>query len=335
MQFPLLNPVENAINSQIYRQCTIPKYMDDSVINQFESLSTATLINDLLSRNVIKKITESKRQQFNEQINILNNKKSLILCHISPNKITDKTTFQFTFNIIFGPYHNSLSNSTINSFKNNNFDCSKYKKIYYYYELDVSRTHLKLIHDIISDTHDGKNKYFATKIYPIPLENTIKSRCDKITLEMSDENKYLLCPTIPKGKTLFRKKADYKDALNHAMCLEKVFSSLTFCVENDLYDLLKIDISFKELIQHSAYIKLKALNNISNKDFIRNPFKLTQKRGIEYHFHSLYIVERPINRKNNISFGHWALKFEGNNNLLTIEFFDDPNNDHGIIKIRI
>eukprot|EP01084_Bolivina_argentea_P281291 481247_1 len=36
-----------------------------------------------------------------------------------------------------------------------------------------------------------------------------------------------------------------------------------------------------------------------------------------------------------INFDHWALKFEGNKNLLTVEFFDQEGSNHGIVKMRI
>ena len=81
---------------------------------------------------------------------------------------------------------------------------------------------------------------------------------------MRDECKHLLLPNIPKGKGLLNKRADYKDMTNHALYLEKLFSSAPLCIQEYMFELLGIDAKMKLLIQHKAGTKLRTLREIAH-----------------------------------------------------------------------
>eukprot|EP01084_Bolivina_argentea_P124099 219922_1 len=155
---------------------------------------------------------------------------------------------------------------------------------------------------------------------------------------MTAESNYLLIQNIPKGKSLFHKKADIKDLQNHAMYLEILFSSAPLCLQEYIFELLAIDDKLKKLIQYRAKTKLKTLGEIANSEVLINPYKLIKKNG---DFHTIYITSRPLQVGNNtsnskpIQFDHWALKFEGDQNLLTVEFLDEQSKDHGIVKMQM
>eukprot|EP01084_Bolivina_argentea_P142422 250210_1 len=304
-----------------------------------QSTSITTLIKDLLHRNVIK---DASINTFGKHIESLNNNKSLMLCKIIPNKIINAETFEFNFELLFGPYQRLIShieNKTeekqFNTFAN--FDTNCFEKIYYHYGFNATTAQIKLIHDAMTKAISSGKEFFARKPYPKPHEKATREKI--IEDEMKEEIKYLLAPNLPKGKTLFHTKANLTDLNNHCGYLQKLFCCAPFCVEEYMFEILCIDPALKKLIQHKANSKLKTLQNIANKEFIINPFKLTKKKGHRFNFHSLYITHRPLKVTDNnlspISFDHWAIKFEGNKNLLTVDFFDDMSKDHGIVKMRM
>eukprot|EP01084_Bolivina_argentea_P252188 423245_1 len=312
----------------------VPNYNPRDSIENLELQKTLPLIIDLKKRNQIQ-IAGSKL--YAKHIELLNNKKALLNGFIIvPATVMDQKTFHFAFDLLFGPFLN-LSNSNYENIEDEKYD--KFDKVYYYYKFDVLRTTLQLIHNtIVKEMNENRNeRYFATDLYPKPHSKT--KRVEQIELEMKEEDEYLLLPNIPKGKSLFHKKADAKDLNNHAIYLEKLMSSSPLLLQDYIFQLLRIDPVLKKFMQHKAGTKLKTLQNIANKKYLKNPYKLTKKRGIAYEFHTLYITQRPLyiadNNFSPINFDHWALKFEGNQNLLTVEFFDDPDRDHGIVKSLI
>ena len=337
----------------------VPNYHPRGSIEELQVQTTTPILKDLLKR---KKIKVASVQRFGSEIDILNERKSLVLVHVVPNRIINNEKFLFSFDLLFGPYHNVAahnddSDDEENKYNDNNndgpqlqrqrqsnvgydaFDTSKFSKVYYFYELNVHRKQLKLIHDTtIKEMSEGK-EYFARKKYPGPHKKTQTKRSKRCKKEMKEEDNYLLLPNLPKGKSIFHKKADWNDCVNYASYLEKLFSSSPLCIQDYIFNLLVIDPELKKLIQHKAGTRLRTLRNIADMEFIKNPYKLTRKKGKDYHFHTLYIAQRPLRITDTnfspVNFDHWALKFEGKKNLLTVEFFDEADSNHGIVKIRI
>eukprot|EP01084_Bolivina_argentea_P164113 285362_1 len=128
-----------AMSATVSSKPIMPNYNLHNSIDDFEFNTTTPLIRDLLDRN---KIQIASKQKFNNDINILNNIKSLILCHVVPNKIIDNVKYVFEFDLLFGPYQNVKTNDSDNDndndIKNNIFNPQNFEQVYYYYTLNIS-----------------------------------------------------------------------------------------------------------------------------------------------------------------------------------------------------
>lgn len=143
-------------------------------------------------------------------------------------------------------------------------------------------------------------------------------------------------------------KCDNKTLITISNYLNSVFSSISlleeewfwklFCqnveIDNNIILLIKnlVKMEYASLLYESRHIK--GIHPTIHQLMSMNESKTSE-------FHTLFVVSRPLNRlrnkkKKNLEFGflnHWALKFEGNNHLLTIEFFaHEDENSNSIIN---
>eukprot|EP01084_Bolivina_argentea_P259415 437710_1 len=301
-----------------------PRYSSEDAL---QVTSTISLINDLLRR---KQIKVAETRQFGDDIQILRSKKTLILCHVIPSKIINDEKFIFQFDLLFGPYQ---SVSIIDDYENKNDDdiFNQFDAVYYYYSLSVSENQIKTLHGTTVNEKKLGREYFPSKLYPTAPNPT--HRNFKLENEMRVESGFLLLPDCPPGKSIFHRKADVNDLINYGTYLETLFSCAPLCIQEYIYEILAIDQTLQKLFEHKAAMKLQTLEQfmgtITSK--IINPYKLTKKKGS---FHTLYIAARhQENTKQNGNPHHCALKFEGDEYLLTVAWFDDPEQqDHGIFK---
>eukprot|EP01084_Bolivina_argentea_P294510 506751_1 len=267
------------------------------------SQTSASLIRDLWNRHQIKIASE----QFHDHIEQLRYKKSRLICRVISNKVVKANKFNFSFYLLFGPhlpYHKGLQIDSYNT---------KEKEIYYYYSFTVNYYQLEIIHFTLLE-HQQQNKYyFATKPYPATPDQTVNRRPQWLNNQINDENQYLSSPILPSGITKNHTTADVQDLTQHTQFLDKVLNSQVLCVEEFVFDVLAFDLALKLLIQQTARKPLKLLRTIPNKyPLIDDMNILRNKTSFEYHYHTLYVTEIEGSSLS------YALKFEGNYNLLTI-----------------
>eukprot|EP01084_Bolivina_argentea_P252186 423240_1 len=172
-----------------------------------------------------------------------------------------------------------------------------------YFVIHISYYQLAEINKLIKK--NNKNGKLFGEEYPQPLQETK--------------------PILPIGpSTLIKRSMTAKDVQEY---LHKVLNySVELLLMDELYDILDIcDTEIINLFKLLAYTKLKTLKSVSNQyDLcIRDPTTLKTKHDIT--FHTLWIVKRPL-----LGCDHWALKWEGNDHLMTSGFFS-YNDKHGII----
>ena len=109
------------------------------------------------------------------------------------------------------------------------------------------------------------------------------------------------------------------------------------CYHNGLYMQYSLfDATLIELIESFANTSYRALTHEATKVGTVSITRLIEfKRDLNmFEFHTCYIVCRPLPQVD--FFNHWALKFEGNQSLLTIGFFDSHRkNQSGKVKAEL
>ena len=148
-------------------------------------------------------------------------------------------------------------------------------------------------------------------------------------------------PKLPSGpsKVSIGKKKDMTEQhlQNFADYLNIILSSPSMLLQDELYAILNIyDPKIIKLFKSLAIQKIESLQSEARKydgdRCLRDPTKLKRKR---FNFHTLWVVKRPINNiAKTLGCDHWALKFEGNHQLMTVGFFA-YNEQHGIILTKI
>eukprot|EP01084_Bolivina_argentea_P107364 191961_1 len=134
----------------------------------------------------------------------------------------------------------------------------------------------------------------------------------------------------PKSKWFSKKRKNPTIYDGHTLCqiLNKLFNAPLFALRDELYKYLNIDNNIKLMVQSAAGEWLNNLKTIYHESIIKvnssndSEKRMTYKKlmtDIRYKymkFHFAFAVQDP-----NASFTHWLLKFEGDNNLLTVDWF--------------
>eukprot|EP01084_Bolivina_argentea_P208732 355748_1 len=115
-----------------------------------------------------------------------------------------------------------------------------------------------------------------------------------------------------------------------ATYLNLLFSSAHLCYQNWLQESLNFHEDVKCLLQNLARNRLDALYAVTKKPSITDPALLQHKNGIMNKFHTAYVVSRPVFPY------HWAIKFEANFQLMTIQFYEISRwNNANVVKTDI
>jgi len=127
----------------------------------------------------------------------------------------------------------------------------------------------------------------------------------------------------PKTWGILKKTANLEYAHKYAQYLQRCFSSLSLLIQPWFYRLLGDDGLNEYLSEYIISISYKRLNTMIAKTLTKSCSIKRLSRRNEFKFHTCYITTRPLSDPSShlLNFNHWALKFEGNLSLLTIEFF--------------
>eukprot|EP01084_Bolivina_argentea_P008705 16285_1 len=261
---------------------------------------------------------------------------SLCCCVASKSRLIPYYNFESTHFIYFQCKRYKLIKRNIEHTDQLNPNNYQTQTLFSYFTLKMSYQQLQLIDKIIQQD----NSLFCEP-YPIPLQDTMRKRGDELNNNLQYEDMLSTKPTLPKGggNIFSRKSMTPTDLRNYSLYLHIILNNVQLLLNDELYQILKIDDQeIITLFKLLAYTKLETLKSEATKyDHIRcikDPTKLKRKIGIN--FHTLFIVKRPLNVKNSAIFGfeHWSLKFEGNDQLMTIGFFAF-NEEHGIVLTKL
>ena len=205
---------------------------------------------------------------------------------------------------------------------------------YYRYRFEYTHKQLKAIESQIALQYNKNHQYFPNKGYPklpkikknirndINGSDSVSIRGDKLDKEMKEEQKYLQMPKLP--IVWFAFNANENHAKSFVQYLEHLFSSFGLTSEKWFYDALNINSKLAEILAWKAKERLELYEYQAEQPFL-SPLNLVYKYQDNIKFHSVYICGRPLNALGkggtNIA-KHWAIRFEGIDHNLSVEFFD-------------
>eukprot|EP01084_Bolivina_argentea_P245376 410834_1 len=191
----------------------------------------------------------------------------------------------------------------------------------YYHTFNTTFQIIKKLYQSVSSDKNRK-KYFAIKTFPvfIPTED-IFTRGTNLQNKMNLMQKYMRLepyfPAFPTNTNVI--------TINKILC--QFFNSPLFVAKKNLYNKLEMNCDVKTILQILGEEQLWMLETIAtkrvNKDHKRL-YEYSEYRNIE--FKRVYLVQR----ENGPSTAHWALKFEGDTHLCSVDWF---NNDKAYYQI--
>eukprot|EP01084_Bolivina_argentea_P252192 423249_1 len=202
------------------------------------------------------------------------------------------------------------------------------KMKWYYHIFKMNKNNFKKLHSNIqaNETKSDKGQsilFFPEQIYPKPPKLTAITRSNEIKECIEKEKEYLKKPQLPKTWGILKKSANMEYAIKYAKYLQHCFTSLALLIQHWFYTLISDNGLNKQLAKYLMSTAHKRLNTMIAKTNAKNCSIRRLSKRSEFKFHTCYITTRPLHDPSSdlLNFNHWALKFEGNQSLLTIEFF--------------
>eukprot|EP01084_Bolivina_argentea_P305484 527744_1 len=247
-----------------------------------------------------------------------------IYCWITPHSIIgNKIEFKFKFNLYIDD-DNKHNPSVYNYIFNASFN-------------DIKTLYIKAL---------TLRKYFPVQKLPTLLPETLKRRSDKLKedLIIMDEYSFLeeemksidgiyICkgPGKKHWWTSEMREANNSDIETLSYILCKLFNSPAYCYEDNDFNIFmsKCNIlnDMKLIIKSKGFM---LLNNLRRKSLTftvkdiknrHNELFLDSNKS-KMKFHTITVCARPVHGVKNVSLiDHWAIKFEGDKYLLTLDYY--------------
>eukprot|EP01083_Nonionella_stella_P316368 1146757_1 len=249
-----------------------------------------------------------------------------IYCWITPHSIIgNKTEFKFKFNLYIDDYH---------------YD--DYHQSVYKYTFKASFRQIRSLYTNAME----QRKYFPVQKFPKLLPETLARRSEKLKhdLLILDQYSFLenelrslhgayVCTGPGKehwwSNKLIEANENDINTLSYILC--KLFNSPAFCYMDEIFDCFLSESRFangiRRIIKSKGFMLLNKLRMKSLKFTVKDPCNLHEQLFLDdkkkqMQFHSITVCARPVHGVKNVSLiDHWAIKFEGDEYLLTLDYY--------------